>query len=132
MKTSLWPDGHSYPIYIDPTFDEIVELAKSQPDTLRVLEDEHVTALASGYGNTHDSVCKAVRLHLGNKRWLGVDYILFNEMHQWFINPLGHLPTPHDRVPYERCLKYFEDKTQVAIKDFVRVYDELFTSKVQA
>lgn len=59
-----------YPAYVNPSFDELAELARSGWDTCRILvpygddpcED---MVIASGYGNTHDSVQSRYFIHLG-------------------------------------------------------------------
>lgn len=60
-------DPNWYPAYLNPTFDELIELAKSGWDTCRILwnEDNKDFIIASGYGNTHDSVQSRYYIHLG-------------------------------------------------------------------
>lgn len=79
MKFSHWPDGVSYPVYINPTPQEIIELVETGFDTLRVCHTEDVLAIASGYGNTHNSVQNAVRQALKIKRWTGRTLILHKD-----------------------------------------------------
>jgi len=127
MKFSHWPSG-DYPIYINPDFGEIVELAKTKPDTLRIIEgyDNQNIAIASGYGNTHDSVVKGARVKLENKRWSGFDYILYREAHEWFWNPMWHWPTESERVPVFEpiAIKHITNQLEQAIRDFVQVFGD--------
>jgi hypothetical protein len=61
----------SYPAYLDPTFDEMVHLADSRWDTLRVLEWEEGILIASGYGNTHETLVYKWRSHYNITRKYG-------------------------------------------------------------
>lgn len=70
-------DPQWYPCYLNPTFDEIVELAKSGWDTCRILVVSSYDVerglpndfiIASGFGNTHGSVQTRYYIHLGAKR----------------------------------------------------------------
>jgi hypothetical protein len=59
-----------YPCYINPSFDELIELAKSGWDTCRILvpysdQNNNDIVIASGYGNTHDSIQNRYFIHLG-------------------------------------------------------------------
>ena len=60
-----------YPSYVNPTFEEILELAHSSWDTCRILvpycqeRDGEDIVIASGYGNTHDSIQSRYFVHLG-------------------------------------------------------------------
>ena len=45
-----------YPIYLNPTDTELVELASTEWDTLRVVECEGTFLVASGFGNTHETL----------------------------------------------------------------------------
>lgn len=59
-----------YPCYLNPTFDEIIELSKSGWDTCRILinDDNDDIIIASGLGNTHSSIVERYHIHLGKKR----------------------------------------------------------------
>ena len=58
------------PCYLNPTFDELQELADSSWDTCRILINERNgdMVIASGYGNTHSSIQELYMLHLGGTR----------------------------------------------------------------
>jgi len=62
-----------HPIYLDPTDAELIELAESNWDTLRVLECSETLVIASGYGNTHSEMVDAYKCHIGKgktkERW---------------------------------------------------------------
>lgn len=45
-----------HPVYLNPNDSELIELAESRWDTLRVLESESILCIASGYGNTHQTL----------------------------------------------------------------------------
>jgi len=122
MRISVWPDGSS-PVFLNPTFDELKELAKTNPDTLRIVEEDGQVAIASGYGNTHDSVIKVAQSVWG-RRWFGIDYILFRHFHSWFWNGCGHFPLPDERISLVSGLNLVEPVTKQAIQDFIRLYDE--------
>lgn len=117
MKLSVWSDGSS-PVYLNPTQDEILELARSRVDTLRICEEPGQIALASGFGNTHGTVVQAAQRVWGN-RWSGLDLILFRLGDEWRWNPLGHWPTQSERVEFKRGLTQVEDITRSVITDFV-------------
>jgi hypothetical protein len=62
-----------YPIYLNPTDKELIELAESNWDSLRVLESSDTLVIASGYGNTHESLAQFYKKHAGRgktrERW---------------------------------------------------------------
>ncbi|MDE1971013.1 MAG: hypothetical protein KGI50_05580 [Patescibacteria group bacterium] len=124
MRYSHWPTG-DYPIFIDPTFEEILELAKSRPDTLRILEDDDHLAVASGYGNTHDSVGKAAYKMLGH-RWHPFDYILYREQGRWWWNPMWHWDTKSEKVATDSNLVSISKRTEEFVKDFMQCYNDFF------
>lgn len=53
MKHSFW-ETQDYPIYINPLFDELVELGFTKWDTVRICVDREDIGLASGHGNTYN------------------------------------------------------------------------------
>ena len=59
-----------YPSYLNPSFEELLELAQSSWDTCRILvnNDNDDFVIASGLGNTHSSILDCYRLHLGGVR----------------------------------------------------------------
>lgn len=57
-----------YPIYLDPSDEELIQLAESGWDTLRVMEGPEVFAIGSGFGNTHDSIIYYYAMSKGFKR----------------------------------------------------------------
>jgi hypothetical protein len=125
MRKSVWSDG-SNPVFMDPTFDEIVELAKSHPDTLRICDggyDEggHV-ALASGLGNTHDSVLKVARPVWG-RYWSGADHILYKGDTLWWWN-MEHI-NGRKAVSLDRGLIIVSPQCRQIVRDFVNVLGAL-------
>ena len=121
MRYSVWPDG-SAPVYLDPTDKEIVELAKQRVDTLRICEGEDGRiALASGYGNTHSSVMKAVFQMLSTKRWYATDLILYKEDHSWKWNHLDHWPVSRESLTLEDSYAFLSSKLKELVKLFVQL-----------
>lgn len=45
-----------YPSYLNPSFAEILEMAKEGWDTMRILTSDNDIVIASGLGNTHSSL----------------------------------------------------------------------------
>lgn len=96
------------PVYMNPTFDELVELAKSHWDTIRilVLDETNDILLASGYGNTHECLVRSWRAHTSNKRGpYATPYILFHEQGRAYMNcedvSMRHRE-PYGRWPLEQ------------------------------
>lgn len=62
-----------YPVYLNPTDNELIELAQSNWDTLRVMECDYCLVIGSGYGNTHETLVQLYKKHIGNgktkERW---------------------------------------------------------------
>ena len=56
---------HDYPIYLNPTWEELEELAKSGWDTVRIAVDGQNLILGSGHGNTHHSLAHFYGVHKG-------------------------------------------------------------------
>lgn len=54
-----------YPIYLNPTDSELIELAESHWDTLRVMECDKVFVISSSYGNTHETLVQFYKKHVG-------------------------------------------------------------------
>lgn len=78
-----------YPCYLNPSFDEVVELAKSSWDTCRILvnNENGDLIIASGYGNTHESISKLYSDHLKKKRRPCTDsFILYHSNRVAFMN----------------------------------------------
>lgn len=119
MRLSVWSDGSS-PVYLNPDLKEIAELGASRVDTLRICEEPGQLAVASGFGNTHESVTKIARGEWG-KRWSGLDLILYRLGDEWFFNGMGHWPEFRDdsRVPWKRGLSLCQDVTAQFVRDFV-------------
>lgn len=118
MRFSTWPDG-SYPVYLNPTFEELIELAKSRVDTLRICEYKDQLAVASGYGNTHTSVTAIARKEWG-KRWHPYTHILFQRMGAWAWN----LNSADVFVSLEEGYRHVEIVTVQAVRDFVNLVEQ--------
>jgi len=119
MKHSFWPDG-SYPIFIDPDFNELMELAKSGWDTVRIClnQNDDFIAMASGHGNTHQSVIDAVKNVKGLRRWHPETYILFKEQGDFWFN-LEDV-SGERKAHYRKVVKeYFSDVHGQMILDLI-------------
>jgi hypothetical protein len=64
MMHSFWDTG-DHPILIDPTPDEYQYISDQRWDSLRIMVGDGHIGIASGYGCTHTTVEKAMRLRLG-------------------------------------------------------------------
>lgn len=96
-----------YPILVNPTWEEIVLLNKW--DTVRVcveFERKNI-GLASGFGNTHDSITKAMVAH-GFSTGLPSTYILFREDGRYWFNMedvSGQRKVPAQRIIHKEFLE---------------------------
>lgn len=111
-----------YPIYVNPDFEEILELAESKWDTCRIMESEEYLCIASGYGNTHNSIVTYTRQLLKKKEMFSLcSFILFHEQGICYVNGDGHLPYKDDRrVRLQSALKYFSANSIPMLKDLAR------------
>lgn len=115
MQLSHWPTG-DYPIFIDPTFPEILTLCKERWDTLRLCVDDDIFAVASGYGNTHQSIIDIVKRAEGLRRWHPETYIIFRD--QGFFFNLEDVNGGR-RVPWEQCKGYFHPEHWDVITEII-------------
>lgn len=124
-KVSNWPCG-SYPIYINPTWDELVEFTKSGPYNLRIMEYEEDLAICSGLSNTYNSVNHAYRKWKRIKRSYATDFILYKEHQTWFFNRMGHVGNfgEDQRFPTDEALQYFNESSQRILKDLLQLLKE--------
>lgn len=120
MRYSFWPDG-SYPIFINPEIPEVVELAKSGWDTVRICVEEEVLAIASGYGNTHQSVIEAVSALLKpKKRFFPETYILFREEGDFWFN-LEDVSGQRKAHYFSVIKQYFNPDHAAILRDLVQM-----------
>jgi hypothetical protein len=115
------PDWYSS--YLNPTFEEILELAKSGWDTCRILmnPDNNDLVIASGYGNTHSSIAERYRVALGKRRIPSCEsYILYHENRIALLNLEDVSGSQRARVADN--LDLF-GKHQDLIKDLIRESD---------
>lgn len=120
MRHSFWPDG-SYPQFVNPEFDELVELANHKWDTVRILVDEEDLVLGSGYGNTHTTLAKAARVMLKTKRFLGVPYILYHEQGRAYFNMTD--VSGQEREPALSGLKEFSARHKEVLRELIKLSD---------
>lgn len=120
---------NEYPIYFEPTFPEILELAASEWDTCRIViiddkrvSDEEKLVIASGFGNTHTTLVEFTRKHFQLKRYpYGRPMILYHRNGIAFFNleDIGG----KDNARFERASKTLNDNHAELIKDLIRESD---------
>lgn len=119
MIFSQWKT-EDYPILIDPEFPELLRLGPW--DTIRICVDGDHIGLASGYGNTHDSVTKMMVAHRCSTG-LPETYILFREDGEYWFN-LEDL-TGGRKVSAERVFRrYFSDDHANILRDVIAIREE--------
>lgn len=78
---SHWPNKE-YPILYQPTDRELIEFSQQEKwDTIRICSNEKAIGIASGFGNTHDSIVSMCR----DLRWADT-HILFREDGDFWFN----------------------------------------------
>lgn len=105
-----------FPMYLNPNFDEILELANSGWDTCRILhnQDNNDLVIASGYGNTHSSMVERYKIHLNKKRAPYCDsYILWKRGNRAIMNVEGECEKPWP-------IDVLGSRNEDMIKDLVR------------
>jgi hypothetical protein len=116
----------NYPIYLEPTFDEIAALAGTNWDTVRivVLLDPTTSpgtptklCLASGYGNTHSSIVRMLTKHMGRSPYTDT-FILYHEGGRALLN-LEDV-SGNERAEYSEWSKYFSTEHLDVLRDLVR------------
>ena len=109
----------NYPIYLNPNFNEILELAQAGWDTIRICveSDTGDILLASGYGNTHTSIAR--RYKIINRRGLLDSFLLYKEGNIAYFNTedMRGGREKHRSPGWE---KYFSQEHEEAIKDLIR------------
>lgn len=116
MTFSYWETG-DYPILINPEFSELDKLGLW--DTIRICVDKTNLGLASGHGNTHDSITKMM-VHHKYSSGMPETYILFKDGDEYFFNledvGLGR------KVKFRPVLrKLFSDQNVQIIEDIVSI-----------
>lgn len=108
------------PIYINPTFDEILKLVENKWDSIRiVLTDDNELVLASGYGSTHSSIVKRVQIIKGKRRYGCSDtFILYHEYSMAYFN-LEDV-SGNDRAGYNEWRSYFTPEQTELLRDLIR------------
>lgn len=71
-----------FPIYVNPDWNETIEITKAQPDNLRVIDNDQYFAVASGYGNNHTTIMRTARKYVR----FGTALIFYKECGEWFLN----------------------------------------------
>lgn len=111
-----WP----YPVYLNPTFDEILKLAKTNWDTIRICYEEKSKDLyiASGYGNTHTSVSRTAKQYKNNNRLYFYTYILYRYSGKAYMNLID--VGESDDACYDKWKHEFDSDALKILKDLVR------------
>lgn len=107
------------PMYIDPTFDEICELAESHWDTIRILvsEDLDCLILASGYGFTHSTLVQVCKEYFKVKRfYTEKDAIIWTENGRAFLGECGD----DDSIKHRFDDHLFTNEQAQLLRDLVR------------
>lgn len=115
-----------YPIYLTPTPEEIAELAASQWDTIRILSldttqrnntiptNQTSICIASGYGNTHETLARALRNHFKVKSVWSTPMILYyirdgnNKVARFNMGDCGGSDSVRPSVAFRRFLTEYE------------------------
>ncbi len=118
IQDTVYDPLNRMPIFVNPTFDEILILAANRWGTIRILSSETELILASGYGNTHSSMITRLRLHR-NRRQLDYDsYILYHEHNTAYFN-LEDV-SGNDRASFRIWKKYFTEDQVALLRDLIR------------
>jgi hypothetical protein len=114
-----------YPCYLNPDFSELEELANSHWDTVRILiideprkpEIHNQVIMASGYGNTHETLARTYRSYFKLKRTpFNYDFILYKrDGRAWF----NDLTAGQDKVSVEEMLRSFTNEQARMFKDLL-------------
>lgn len=129
MKLSHWPNG-DYPIYLEPTAYELTCLLGSGWDTLRgalysKFETLHL-GVASGYGNTHDSINNMAMRY--GYHFPTDEFIVYRQQNRLYVN---FTQTGPERTPIRKAIELAPDLKSF----FVRVmewFDSYLLEKVNA
>lgn len=123
------------PCYLDPDFNELQELADSHWDTIRILtiDEPRLTGtlhecivMASGYGNTHETLARNIRNSFGLKRTpFCYDFILYKSCGKPYFNDLS---TGNDEMEVEEMLRSFTTKQQQILVDLIALSDLRYDS----
>jgi hypothetical protein len=82
-----------HPIYLNPSDKELITLAESGWDSLRVMENDETLIIGSGYGNTHETLVQFYKKYAGGgktkERWDPRG----QRMEKVFVCPAWRLPS---------------------------------------
>lgn len=108
----------NYPIYLNPDFPELCELAKKSWDTIRVCTTETGNILlASGYGNTHNTILTYYRQYTGNRYEFLDCFILYKEAGIAYFNTED---IQGGREKDRRWAKYFSTEHEEILRDLIK------------
>jgi len=126
--------GKYYPVYLNPTIQELTELAENQWDSLRVLTGDDIFLIGSGYGNTHNTLMFHYGEHLQLPRrermgytghvWRGKcpyldPYIFFHDNSGIMLANLGDVGGPEKAMPrkWKKSMSAKDVETMVFIAE---------------
>lgn len=114
-----------YPIYVNPDFDEIKQIAERGWDTLRIMASDEYFIIGSGYGNTHSSLVVFAKNLLKKREMFHLlAYIMFHEGGRCYFNMDGKTDQKDDEsMPASKALGYFCKWQQETIRDIIRESD---------
>ena len=99
----------NYPIYINPDFNEVVEMARLGWDTMRIMQSQEYLVIGSGYGNTHNSLMQAAKALLKPREYHQLDpLIMYHEDGVVWFNcedVSGNAKTPLRKMARELTLE---------------------------
>jgi hypothetical protein len=106
------------PIFLNPSFDEILELAQNRWDTIRILASKKDLVLASGYGNTHSSMMFCLKKHYGRQVLYYESFILYHNHQKAYFN-LEDL-SGNEEAGYIVWREYFSQEQVEILRDLIR------------
>lgn len=115
----------NYPIYCNPTFDEIVELASGRWDTCRILVAHTYNGpidlfIASGFGNTHSSMIQHLRVYYNTRHVFSDAFILYYCAKTALFNTSDMSGGKDNAKALPAIRKYFTPEHQTMLLDLIQ------------
>lgn len=118
MFYSHWPTG-DYPILINPSPEEYEKITSQRWDSLRIMVDSDDIGIASGLGNTHNSVQNAMRKVL-DRHLHAHDYIFYVADGRVYSNEeCFDGGSGRNKVPVNITLDLFKDQHADILRDII-------------
>ena len=107
-------ETNHYPVLINPTAEELFKIFEQKWDTLRVCFDKDNIGIASGYGNTHTSICKITGISVYSS-----SIIVYFEGENFLVNcdDIGYGP----RVKFSKMYKILQKEHFAMLQEIVKV-----------